>query len=285
MEVKTNNLNKLPDNTMVTIIKPSKGWMPINLHELWEFRDLLYFFTWRDIKVRYKQTVLGFAWALIQPFFAMIVFTIFFGNLAKIPSDGIPYPIFSYAALLPWTLFSEGIIRSTNSMVANSNIIQKVYFPRLALPISSILSPLVDFIIAFTILIGMMFFYGIMPTINVILLPFFIIMAVITALGIGLWTSALNIKFRDVQYVIPFMIQLLLFASPVVYPVSMIPGPYQIIYGLNPMAGVIEGFRWAILGTAAPGSVILVSAIISIALLISGAFFFRRTEKTFADEV
>lgn len=270
---------------MVTIIKPSKGWMPINLHELWEFRDLLYFFTWRDIKVRYKQTVLGFAWALIQPFFAMIVFTIFFGNLAKIPSDGIPYPIFSYAALLPWTLFSEGIIRSTNSMVANSNIIQKVYFPRLALPISSILSPLVDFIIAFTILIGMMFFYGIMPTINVILLPFFIIMAVITALGIGLWTSALNIKFRDVQYVIPFMIQLLLFASPVVYPVSMIPGPYQIIYGLNPMAGVIEGFRWAILGTAAPGSVILVSAIISIALLISGAFFFRRTEKTFADEV
>lgn len=285
VEVKTDSSAKLLDNIPVTIIKPSKGWMPINLHELWEFRDLLYFFTWRDIKVRYKQTVLGFAWAIIQPFFAMVIFSIFFGSLAKLPSDGIPYPIFAYTALLPWTLFSESITRSTNTMVMNSNIIKKVYFPRMALPISSVLSPVIDFAIAFVILILMMIYYGIMPTVNVIWLPVFLLLAIVTSLGIGLWTSALNAKYRDIQYVVPFMLQIWMFASPVVYAASMIPAKYQFLYGLNPMAGVIEGFRWSLLGTDSPGMIILASIIVSVVLLVSGAFYFRRMEKTFADEV
>lgn len=284
-EVKTNRAEKTLSNLPVTIIKPSKGWMPINLHELWEFRDLLYFFTWRDIKLRYKQTVLGFAWAIIQPFFAMVIFTLFFGNLAKMPSDGVPYPIFAYAALLPWTLFSESIIRSTNTMVMNSNIIKKVYFPRMALPISSVLSPVLDFTIAFVILILMMIYYGMMPTFNVIWLPIFLLLALTTSLGVGLWTSALNARYRDLQYVVPFMIQIWMFASPVVYAASMIPAQYQFLYGLNPMAGVIEGFRWSLLGTNAPGMVIIASVIVSIIILVSGAFYFRRMEKTFADEV
>ena len=215
-----------PDNvtnkTPVTVIEPTKGWLPINLRELWEFRDLLYFFTWRDIKVRYKQTFLGFTWAVIQPFSAMIIFTLFFGNLAKIPSDGIPYPIFAYAALLPWTLFSESLTRSTSSMVMNANILKKVYFPRVALPISSVLSPLLDFCIAFVILILMMVYFNITPTINIIWLPAFLLLAVVTSLGIGLWTSALNAMYRDFQYVTPFLIQIWMFASPVVYPASMI---------------------------------------------------------------
>lgn len=285
VEVKTNRAEKIHSDLPVTIIKPSKGWMPINLRELWEFRDLLYFFTWRDIKLRYKQTVLGFAWAIIQPFFAMVIFTLFFGNLAKMPSDGVPYPIFAYAALLPWTMFSESIIRSTNTMVVNSNIIKKVYFPRMALPISSVLSPVLDFTIAFVILILMMIYYGMIPTLNVIWLPIFLLLALATSLGVGLWTSALNAKYRDIQYVVPFMIQIWMFASPVVYASSMIPAQYQFLYGLNPMAGVIEGFRWSLLGTNAPGMVILASVIVSVVILVSGAFYFRRMEKTFADEV
>ncbi|BAI62008.1 ABC transporter permease protein [Methanocella paludicola SANAE] len=272
-------------NLPVTIIKPSKGWMPINLHELWEFKDLLYFFTWRDIKLRYKQTVLGFAWAIIQPFFAMLIFTLFFGSLAKLPSDGVPYPIFAYAALLPWTMFSESIARSTSTMVMNSNIIKKVYFPRMALPISSVLSPIVDFAIAFVILILMMAYFGVMPTINVIWMPAFLLLAIVTSLGVGLWTSALNARYRDIQYVVPFVIQIWMFASPVVYASSMIPVQYQFLYGLNPMAGVIEGFRWSLLSTNAPGMIIIASVVVSLALLVSGAFYFRRMEKTFADEV
>lgn len=285
VKLKTDSEAKILNNTPITIIKPSKGWMPINLQELWEFRDLLYFFTWRDIKVRYKQTVLGFAWAIIQPFLAMVIFTVFFGNLAKMPSDGIPYPIFAYTALLPWTLFSESITRSTNSMVMNSNIIKKVYFPRMALPISSVLSPVLDFAIAFIILILMMIYYGIVPTFNVIWLPAFVLLAIATSLGVGLWTSALNAKYRDIQYVVPFMVQIWMFASPVVYAASMIPAQYQLLYGLNPMAGVIEGFRWSMLGTNAPGMVIIASVIVSVVILVSGAFYFRRMEKTFADEV
>lgn len=285
VKVKTNNETKPPVDMPVTIIKPSKGWMPINLRELWEFKDLLYFFTWRDIKLRYKQTVLGFAWAIIQPFMAMVIFTLIFGNLAKLPSDGVPYPIFAYAALLPWTLFSESITRSTNTIVMNSNIIKKVYFPRMALPISSVLSPIVDFVIAFVILILMMFYFGMAPTFNVIWLPIFILLALTTSLGVGLWTSALNARYRDIQYVVPFMIQIWMYASPVVYASSMIPAKYQFLYWLNPMAGVIEGFRWTLLGTNAPGMVIIASVIVSLALLVSGAFYFRRMEKTFADEV
>lgn len=273
------------NKTPVTVIEPTRGWIPVDLHELWEFRDLLYFFTWRDIKIRYKQTFLGFAWAVIQPFFAMVIFTLFFGNLAKLPSDGIPYPIFAYAALLPWTLFSESLTRSTSSMVMNANVLKKVYFPRVALPISSVLSPLLDFSIAFSILILMMAYYTIMPTANIVWLPALILLALITSLGIGLWTSALNAMYRDFQYVIPFIIQIWMFASPVVYSASMIPEQYRFLYGLNPMAGVIEGFRWTLFGTDAPGSVIIVSVAISFLILISGAFFFRRMERTFADEV
>lgn len=269
----------------VTVIEPTKGWVPIDLHELWEFRDLLYFFTWRDIKIRYKQTILGFSWAIIQPLLAMLIFTLFFGKLANIPSDGIPYPIFAYTALLPWTLFSESITRSTNSTVINANIIKKVYFPRIALPLSSVLSPLVDFAIAFTILILMMVYYGIAPTVNVFMLPVFLLLAVATSLGIGLWLSALNAMYRDFQYVVPFMVQIWMFASPVVYPASMIPEAYRWIYGLNPMTGVIEGFRWALLGTDAPGSIILASVAISLLILVTGSFYFRRMQKTFADMV
>jgi lipopolysaccharide transport system permease protein len=274
-----------PSRTQVTVIEPSKGWIPVDLHELWEFRDLLYFFTWRDVKVRYKQTFLGFAWAIIQPLLAMVVFTLFFGNLAKIPSDGIPYPIFAYTALLPWTLFSESIIRSTNSTVANANIIKKVYFPRIALPVSSVLSPLIDFGIAFVILIIMMIYYGIVPSANIFFLLAFILLAVITSLGIGLWLSALNAMYRDFQYVVPFVVQIWMFASPVVYPASMVPPAYQIFYGLNPMTGVIEGFRWVLLGTNPPGAIIAVSAAISVVILVTGMFFFRRMQTTFADEV
>jgi lipopolysaccharide transport system permease protein len=277
--------NYVLDKPPITVIRPMKGWVPVDLSELWEYRELLYSFISRDIKIRYKQTALGAAWAVIQPLFMMIVFTLAFGRLAKIPSEGLPYPLFSYAALLPWTLFAEGITRSTNSMISNSNIMTKVYFPRLIMPISGILSPLVDFTIAFVILLGMMLYYGFTPTINVLLLPAFILLAIGTSLGVGLWLSALNVQYRDFQYTVPFLIQLWLFASPVVYPSSLLPEPYRTLFGLNPMAGVIEGFRWALLGTAPPSYLIAVSALMVVALLVSGAFYFKRMEKTFADVV
>jgi lipopolysaccharide transport system permease protein len=266
-------------------ISPPKKWIPVNLGELWNYRELLYSFTWRDVKIRYKQTALGFLWAIIQPLFMMLIFTVFFGRLAKIPSDGVPYPLFVLAALLPWTLFAEGITRSTNSMITNANIMTKVYFPRLIMPFSGVLSPLVDFVFAFSILIVMMAFYGFIPTLNVIFLPLFILLALATSLGIGLWLSALNVKYRDFQYTIPFMIQLGLFASPVVYPASLVPESVRFLYGLNPMAGVIEGFRWALLGTQMPGAMILVSVGVVIVLLVSGAFYFRKMEQYYADVV
>jgi lipopolysaccharide transport system permease protein len=266
-------------------IRPMTGWVPIDLKEIWEYRELLQAFVVRDIKVRYKQTALGAAWAVIQPLLMMVVFTLFFGKLAKIPSEGIPYPIFSYAALLPWTLFAEGLTRSTSSMISNAGIMTKVYFPRLILPISGVVSPLVDFAIAFVILLGMMLYFGFYPTVNIIWLPAFIILALATSLGVGLWLSALNVQYRDFQYTVPFLIQLWLFASPVVYPSTLLPEPYRMIYGLNPMAGVIEGFRWALLGTSPPSSLILISVVVVIAILVSGAFYFRRMEKIFADVV
>lgn len=269
----------------IIVIRPSRGWVPLDFRALWAYRELLYFLTWREVKVRYKQTALGFAWAIIQPFMMMIVFTLFFGTLAKVPSEGIPYPLFSYAALLPWTLFAEGITRSSMSLVQDANLVQKVYFPRLVMPLSGILSPVVDFGIAFIILVGMMFFYGYAPTVNLLWLPVFILLALVTSLGVGLWLSAINVRYRDVRYVIPFLIQLWLFASPVVYSSNLLPQRFQVIYGLNPMAGVIEGFRWALLGTEPPGSLIAISVIMVIVVLISGAFYFRRSEKTFADVV
>ena len=271
--------------TSSVVIRPSSGWVPINFRDLWAYRELLYFLTWREIKVRYKQTALGFAWAIIQPFMMMVVFTLFFGNLAKIPSEGIPYPLFNYAALLPWILFAEGLTRSSMSMIQNVNLVQKVYCSRLIMPLAGILSPLVDFAIAFTILVGMMFYYGYPPIVTMLWLPAFIMLALMTSLGVGLWLSAINVKYRDVRYVIPFLVQLWLFASPVVYSSSLLPQKYQAIYGLNPMSGVIEGFRWALLGTEPPGSLIAISVIIIIVILISGAFYFRRNEKTFADVI
>ena len=265
------------------VIRPSRGWIPVNLKDLWHYRELLYFLTWRTIKVRYKQTALGFTWAIIQPFTMMVVFTLFFGNLAKVPSEGIPYPLFNYAALLPWTLFAEGINRSSQSLVQDVNLVKKVYFPRLVMPLASILSPVVDFIIAFTILVGMMFYYGYPPTIYLFWLPAFILLALMTSLGVGLWLSAINVKYHDVRYAVPFLVQLWLFASPVVYSSSLLPQQFQIIYGINPMTGVIEGFRWALLGTEPPGSMIAISVVMVIVILVSGTFYFRRNEKTFAD--
>jgi lipopolysaccharide transport system permease protein len=272
-------------STPTVVIRPAKGWASLDLRSLWSYRELFYFLAWRDIKVRYKQTLLGFGWAIIQPLFMMIVFSLFFGTLAKIPSEGIPYPLFNYTALLPWTLFAEGISRSSSSIVTNINLVQKVYCPKLIMPLSGILSPLVDFAIAFLILIGLMIYYGYPATVKVLWLPAFIILAMLTSLGVGLWLSAINVKYRDVRYAIPFLIQIWLFASPVVYASSLLPEKYQMIYGINPMAGVIEGFRWALLGTEPPSYLIAVSAIMVVVILVSGAFYFRRSEITFPDVI
>jgi lipopolysaccharide transport system permease protein len=270
----------------ILIIKPTKGWGALDLTKLWDYRELLYFLTWRDIKVRYKQTVLGAAWAIIQPFFTMVVFSLFFGKLAKIPSDNIPYPIFAYAALVPWTFFANGLNQSSNSLVTSANLIKKIYFPRLIIPISGVISGIVDFVLAFVVLIGMMLYYNIFPTWNILWLPLLLLLAFITALGIGLWLSALNVEYRDVRYVIPFLTQFWLFATPIAYPSSLLSDPWRTIYGINPMVGVVEGFRWALLATdTAPGLTIAVSSIAALAILIGGAFYFRRMEKTFADVV
>ncbi|MBE9513727.1 MAG: ABC transporter permease [Chloroflexi bacterium] len=267
-------------------IEPSKGWVSLKLRELWEYRELLYFLIWRDVKVRYKQTVLGAAWAIIQPLFTMVVFSVFFGRLAKIPSDGIPYPIFSYAALVPWTFFANGLNQAVSGMVSHANLIKKVYFPRLAIPIARVLAGAVDFSLAFIVLLVMMFAYGIVPTANIFWLPLFLLLALVTSLGAGLWLSAMNVQFRDVGYIVPFITQFWMFATPIVYPSSLLPEPWRTLYGINPMAGVVEGFRWALLGTdTAPGPIIIVSSLAALTLLVSGAFYFRRMEKTFADVV
>jgi len=260
--------------------------MPINLRELWAYRELLYFLTWRDIKVRYKQTLFGFAWAIMKPLLMMIVFTLFFGTLAEVPSEGIPYPLFNYAALLPWTLFAEGITRSSNILVQDANLVQKVYFPRLLLPLSSILSPVVDFAIALVVLFGLMLYFSYSPTITMLWLLLFLLLELILALGVGLWLSAINVEYRDVRHVVPFLIQLLLFASPVVYGTTFVPERFRVAYGLiNPMVGIIDGFRWAILGTKPPSYLLIASVAIILVVLISGAFYFRRREKAFADVV
>ncbi len=276
----------MPSDSQVIVVKPSKGWISLKLKELWEYRELLYFLTWRDIKVRYKQTVLGAAWAIIQPFFTMVVFSLFFGKLAKVPSDGLPYPIFAYAALVPWTFFANGLSQSSNSLVGNANLIKKVYFPRLVVPVSSVISGLVDFVLAFIVLIGMMLVYGIFPTFNIVWLPFLLLLTFVTSLGVGFWFSALNVQFRDVSYIVPFLTQFWLFATPIAYPSSLLAEPWRTLYGINPMVGVVEGFRWALLGTdTAPGLIIIVSSLVALALLVGGAFYFRRMEKTFADVV
>jgi lipopolysaccharide transport system permease protein len=265
-------------------IAPATGWVSLKLRELWEYRELVYFLVWRDVKVRYKQTVLGAAWAIIQPFLTMVVFSLFFGQLAKIPSDGVPYPIFSYTALVPWTVFAYGLGQASNSLVNSAALIQKVYFPRLAAPMAVVLSSMVDFVPAFLVLLGMMFWYGLLPTMHVLWLPLFLLLALVTSLGVGLWLSALNVQFRDIRYTVPFLTQLWLFATPIAYPSSLLPQPWRTLYGLNPMAGVVEGFRWALLGTvAAPGAMMVISTLIAVGFLVTGAFYFRRMEQTFAD--
>lgn len=267
-------------------IQPSRGWVMLHLGELWEYRELLYFLTWRDVKVRYKQTVLGAAWAILQPFMTMVVFSVFFGKLAKMPSDGIPYPIFAYAALVPWAFFAHGLTSSSNSLVGSAHLIKKVYFPRLIVPLSSVVSGAVDFVLAFLVLFGLMAFYGIWPTGHVVWLPLLLLLAFVTALGVGLWLSALNVQFRDVRYTVPFLTQFWLFATPIAYPSSLLDEPWRTVYGLNPMVGVVEGFRWALLGTETqPGLMIGASALAAVALLVGGAFYFRRMERIFADIV
>jgi homopolymeric O-antigen transport system permease protein len=267
-------------------IAPPSRWWAIPFGELWDFRELLYFFVWRDIKVRYKQTAIGAAWAVLQPFLTMLVFSLFFGKLAHIPSEGLPYPIFYYSALLPWTYFATSLQNATSTIVDNQRVITKVYFPRLTLPLSSVLSGLVDFGVSFLMFVAMMVYYRMRPGLNVLWLPAFLLLAVLTALGVGLWLSALNAIYRDVKYVMPFLVQFWLFASPVAYPSSLVPAKWRWLYGLNPMAGVIEGFRWSLAGSGeAPGSLILVSSGMVLSILLGGVAYFQKMETTVSDVV
>jgi lipopolysaccharide transport system permease protein len=275
-----------------TVIRPQTGWTSLGLDEVWAYRELLYFLIWRNVKVRYKQTALGAAWAILQPLMTMLVFTIFFGKLANVGSEGLPYPIFSYAGLLPWTFFAQGLSTSCDSLVGDSNLIKRVYFPRLVIPASSVFAGIVDFAIAFVILIVLMVIYHVRPTPAVIFLPLFMLLALAASLGVGVWLSALNVEYRDGKYVVPFMIQIWLFVTPVIYPSTKVTGWLVAhgvpawVYGLNPMTGVVEGFRWALLGAGNhPGPVVFASAAMSAAMLVAGAFYFRRLERTFADVV
>ena len=275
-----------PAGPITTRIRPSGGWISLNLREIWEYRELIYFFVWRDLKVRYRQTILGVSWAVLQPFLTMVILSLFFGRLAKIPSDGLPYPVFSYAALVPWTFFANSLTTASNSIISSSNMLKKIYFPRMTLPIAAVLSGLVDLFLALLVLLGMMLVYGLVPTANVLWLPALLLLTLVTSLGASLWLSAMNVQFRDVRYAVPFLIQAWMFATPVAYPSSLLSEPWKTVYGLNPMAGVVEGSRWALLGTdTAPGLIILVSTLVAVALLLSGAYYFRRMEKSFADIV
>lgn len=272
------------DVSPLLIIPASAGRRYLDLRELLRYRELLYFLTWRDIKVRYAQSLLGAAWAVLQPLLAMVIFSVFFGKLASIPSDGVPYPIFTYAALLPWMFFSNAVVQSTNSLVGNANLITKAYFPRLIIPCAAVLSGLVDFAIAFVVLLLMMPFFGVFPTGGVLWLPVLLSFAVLTSLGMGLWLSALNVQFRDIRHIVPFLVQAWLFATPVVYPSSLLAEPWRTVYGLNPMAGVVEGFRWALVGTQSPSvALIAVSGVVTAVILVSGLSYFRRVEHRFSD--
>ena len=268
------------------VIQPSRGWGQLNLGELWAHRELVYFLIWRDIKVRYKQTALGASWAVLQPLLTMMIFSVFFGRLAKVPSDGVPYPLFSFVALVPWMFFANALTLSSNSLVHNANLLTKVYFPRLAIPIATVVGGVADFALGFLVMLGLIAWYGIMPTVNVVFLPFLLLLALVTSLGVSLWLAAVNVQFRDVRYTIPFLTQFWMFATPIAYPSSLLSEPWRTLYGLNPMVGVVEGFRWALLGVdTAPGPMVAASSVVAIVLLVSGAFYFRRMERTFADVV
>jgi len=266
-------------------LQPSQGWNSRTVSDIWAYRELLYFFVWRDIKVRYKQTLLGAGWAIIQPLMTMVVFTIFFGHLAKVPSDGLPYPVFSLIALVPWTYFAAALAGCSTSLSGYQHIISKVYFPRLIIPIGAVIAPLVDFAIGFVILIGFMVWYRITPGPSIVWLPALLLLALATAASAGVWLAALNVRYRDVRYVVPFVVQLWMFATPVAYPASLVPSRWRAVYGLNPMAGVIEGFRWALAGGPAPGVITVVSATVVMVLIAAGAIYFRRLEGTFADVI
>ena len=269
-----------------TIVQPRRAFWNLELRELWEYRELLFFLVWRDVKVRYKQTALGVAWAVLQPLLATLIFSIFFGRLARMPSDGVPYPVFAYVAMVPWQYFANALTESSNSLVASQNVIKKVYFPRLIIPLGSVIAGLVDFCFAFIVLIGMMYHYGIAPSRSIFLFPVFLLLAIATALAAGLWLSALNVQFRDVKHTIPFLTQFWMFMTPVVYPASLVPPRWRMLYGLNPMAGVVDGFRWSILGKAGhPGPMIWVSAAAVVILLAGGFLYFRKMETSFADIV
>jgi lipopolysaccharide transport system permease protein len=284
--VSTTTLNVTTD-LPVHVIAPAKGWVPIRLRELWEYRELLYFLVWREVKIRYKQTALGVAWAIIQPVFTTIVFTVVFNRFGKIAAPGdIPYPVYAYCALMPWQLFAFALGESSNSVVANQRLITKVYFPRLIMPIASVCVGLVDFCISSVVLVGLMIYYHVVPSVAFWTVPFWALLAVVTALGVGLWLSALNVKYRDVRYTLPFLTQIWLFATPVAYPISRVPEAWRAFYALNPMVGVVEGFRWALFGSAAsPGLSVALSVAVMAVMLVSGLFYFRRMERTFADIV
>lgn len=270
----------------VVVIEPSRGWIRINFAELFQYRELVFFLAWRDVKVRYKQTVLGALWAILQPVITMVIFSIFLGRLAKVPSDGVPYPIFAYTALVPWTLFATGLTQASNSLVSGANLLRKVYFPRLVMPIASVLVGVVDFILAFSVLVAMMIAYGFVPSAGLLVIPGLFLLTIMTSLGAGLWLAAFNVRFRDVRYVIPFLVEIWLLATPIAYPSSLLSDSWRQVYAINPMVGVVEGFRWALLGTdTAPGAMVLVSSIASALLLVSGVFVFRRMERNLADVV
>jgi len=268
------------------VIQPWRGLFNLDLAAVWEYRELLYFLVWRNVKVRYKQTIIGSAWAIVQPVMTMIIFTVIFGHFAKIPSDGLPYSIFAYAALLPWNYFSQAITRSGASLVGNTNLIRKVYFPRLIIPMAEVVAPLIDFLISFLVLLVMMVWFNIAPGWGMLALPLFLLLALMTAFAVGLWLSALNTRYRDVGYTIPFLTQIWMYASPIVYPVSLVPEQWRLLYSLNPMVGVIERFRWTLLGREAPAfDVIAAGAAVAVALLLGGIIFFKRMEHTFADVI
>ena len=274
------------DEPGVLVIRPSKPWRALDLGEVWQYRELLFFLSWRDIKVRYKQTALGVAWAVLQPVFTMAVFSIFFGRLAGIPSAGVPYPIFAFCGLLPWQLFAYSLTESSNSLVANKELITKVYFPRLVIPVSAVFAGLVDFLISFAVLIGMIGYYQIVPTRAIWTLPLFALLAMSVALGVGLWLSALNVRYRDVRYTLPFLTQVWLVATPIAYPSTLVPEQWRALYGINPMAGVVEGFRWALLNAGPPpGPMLAVSVLVTVVIFVSGLYYFRRMERIFADTV